>query len=129
MGAFCKYIGIQVAFKAELMAFIQATDLAWHKGWRNLWVELDSLTVVNCVQASEFEPPWVYHTLWSNCKNQIQDMNIHVSHIFREGNQAADKLAKMGLDHSSLKWWNSYPAEISNFLAHDYSSQPNDRFK
>ena len=130
-GCFCKAIGIHNAFFAELLAFITAVDIAWNKGWFNIWFEMDSLSVVNCIYDQKFSPPWPLITAWSTCKSKFSQMNFHVSHknIFREGNQVADCLSKLGLSHSDLKWWSSHPHQVDRFLAHDYASLPHYRFK
>ena len=129
IGSFCKHIGIKTAFNAELEAYMMAIDIAWKKGWRNLWVELDSQTVANCVQTMGYEPPWIYYAQWSTCVFQMQRMQLYISHIYREGNQVADKLSHIGLQHKCLKWWNSHPTELNHLIAHDYAGQPSYRFK
>ena len=128
-GSFCKAIGVQNAFFAELLAFITAVDIAWHKGWFKIWFEMDSLTLVTSIQNDSFQPPWPLLIAWQNCQQQLTQFQYHISHVFREGNQVADALTKQGLSHSTLKWWPSHPDNINRLLAHDYGSFPNYRFK
>ena len=56
-------------------------------------------------------------------------MQTHFTHIFREGNQVADFLSKMGMKFANLQWWDSFPQQVSNLLGNDYAAQPNYRFK
>lgn len=128
-GCFCKFIGIQNAFVAELTAFITAVNIAWLKNWKKIWFELDSKSVVNCIQNSSFKPPWQLFNEWNNCHHQLQHMQYYISHVYREGNQAADTLSKMGLNHTDLKWWDSYPHQVNNILAREYAFLPSYRFK
>ena len=128
-GSFCQFIGIHNAFYAELSAFIKAVEIAWSKNWKSVWFEMDSLTLVNCIHNTSFKPPWQLLTAWNNCLHLLRQMQHHISHIFREGNQPADTLSKLGLHHANLKWWDSHPPKIDAFLAQDYASLPNYRFK
>ncbi|KAM7531423.1 hypothetical protein LguiB_034833 [Lonicera macranthoides] len=127
-GCFCKNIGIQNAFFAELKAFFTAVHLAWSKNWKQIWFELDSLSVVNCMHNPNFSPPWQLSIEWFNCQNKLRRMQYHISHIYREGNQAADALSKIGLKHMDLKWWDSHPNSINSILANEFASLPNYRF-
>lgn len=128
-GCFCLNISIQTAFVAELTAFIQAIDLDWDKQWLQLWLELDSQAVVQCVNNPSFQPPWHFLTRWKNCKHKMNRMQTYVTHTYREGNAVADKLSKMGLQSYSLQWWNSFRPCLSSFLSHDYASLPYYRFR
>ena len=127
-GAFSKFIGIHNAFEAELLAFMQAIEIAWEKNWRKLWVEMDSKAVVNCVMDHQFKPPWCVLTQWANCKAKMSQMQLHITHIYREGNQVADYLSKMGIHFNLLQWWPSFPPRIGHLLGHDYASMPSYRF-
>lgn len=129
MGALCKQVGIHNAFAAELLAFMEAINIAFDKGWRKLWIEMDSLTLAKGMQTHIFKPPWKFSTLWSICKSKMEGMQIQISHIFREGNQVADRLSKLGLHHHPLKWRDSPPREIQSYIAHDHVRLPNYRFK
>lgn len=128
-GCFCKNIGIQNAFVAELTAFITAVNLAWQNNWFQVWFEMDSKAVVDCIQNYNFKPPWQLINSWANCQNKLKQMQHYISHVYREGNQAADYLSKMGLKYTNLKWWNAFPQQLSTYLAHDYANLPNYRFK
>lgn len=128
-GAFCKFIRVHTAFEVELLAFIQAIHIAWEKGWHKLWVEMDSKSVVLCVNRNNFVPPWFAATLWQNYKWKMNRMISHISHIFMEGNQVANRLSKMGMHNHELKWWHAFPQQISSLLGNDYHSMPSYRFK
>lgn len=53
---------------------------------------------------------------------------LRVSHIFREGNQVADFLAKYGVVNSSPMWWSSAPSFCSHFIYSDYYKKGSYRF-
>lgn len=55
-------------------------------------------------------------------------MNVHFSHIYREGYCVADKIANHVVRISENAWWYSTPSFISTELARDMSGLPNYRF-
>jgi hypothetical protein len=44
-------------------------------------------------------------------------MQVLVSHVFREGNFVAEKLANLGLSLNDFAWWNFAPSSIWAELA------------
>jgi hypothetical protein len=48
---------------------------------------------------------------------KLAEMNVIVSHVFREGNTIADKLSKLGLQITNFTWWDSSPSSIREDLA------------
>lgn len=50
-----------------------------------------------------------------------------VTHIYREGNRAANALARHGVEHGEA-WWHSHPDFIASFIASDYVGRLNYRF-
>ncbi|CAJ2663409.1 unnamed protein product [Trifolium pratense] len=93
------------AFSAELCGFMTAIEIADARGWRNMWIESDSMLVVNAYKSSNLVP-WSLSNRWFNCIKLAGHMNIIVSHIFREGNHCADRLVNVGLNLDRLTLWN-----------------------
>lgn len=89
------------------------------KGWHNLWLESDSMLVIHYLQNRSLNPPWQIRNRWLNCLSMISSMSFHFSHIYREGNEAADALANLGLLQDNLSWWESPPLAIRGFLYKD----------
>lgn len=46
IGAYCFDIGIGTDFIVEILALIQGIEYAYQGGWRRLWIELDSIVVL-----------------------------------------------------------------------------------
>ena len=65
---------------------------------------------------------------WSNCHAKIRQLSFRCSHIFREGNVVADKMANLGLSNSSFTWYDTPPNEFQSYLHADYLGYPNYRF-
>ncbi|KAL6189533.1 hypothetical protein ACLB2K_040921 [Fragaria x ananassa] len=120
LGSFCHSLGWKTSFYSELYAVILAIEIAHDKGWVYLWLESDSVSVVACFSSRSFSPPWNLRVRWNNCLSIIRQMNFRCSHIFREGNMVADKMANLGLSNASFTWYDNPPTELHGFLQADY---------
>ncbi|MCI11169.1 ribonuclease H protein [Trifolium medium] len=106
------------------MAMIIAMEQARNKGWLNVWLESDSLISLGAFKNHDIVP-WDLRNRWSNCFSL--GLNIHSSHIFREGNTCADKLANEGLALSTYTWWGLIPPCIRDEFLRDKLGLPNFR--
>lgn len=80
-----------------------SVEIASKKGWNNLWLETDSQLVVLAFKDSLLVP-WKLQNHWKNCISLVRNMNFNVTHIFREGNVCADRIAAYGLHHPGFTW-------------------------
>ncbi|CAL5377310.1 unnamed protein product [Camellia sinensis] len=63
---------------------------------------------------------YLYRALLEDIKFLMQRCNCAVSHILREGNKCADRLANMGVNHGgNLEVLENPPSEIANLLVAD----------
>ncbi|KAG4953592.1 hypothetical protein JHK87_039186 [Glycine soja] len=74
----------------ETFAAVIAIETACEKGWRNLWLECDSMLVVQAFK-NENIVSWTLRNRWKNAIIKTRDMNLVVGHIYREGNTCADR--------------------------------------
>ncbi|MCI42534.1 ribonuclease H protein, partial [Trifolium medium] len=65
---------------------------------------------------------------WKNCLVKASQMNFLISHIYREGNHCADKLASLGLAVNEYTWWSSPPICIREELTKNRLGLPSYRF-
>lgn len=120
LGAFSHKVCVSSAIDAEVLAVIESIRVARLRGWLSLWIETDSMLVVhyfnkpNCI-------PWRLLTRWANCIHIARQMNVRITHIFREGNSVADKLANYGALHDGIHWWDSIPQFLSPSFDHDFT--------
>ncbi|KAK9282908.1 hypothetical protein L1049_011133 [Liquidambar formosana] len=128
-GIFSFNIGIQSAFYAELLAVILGIEQAWDKGWFQIWLESDSLSVIQCLSNPDFTPPWSLRVRWQNCKTYLRRMRFQFSHIFREGNAMADKVANLGVNYLGFQWWSAAPSSLNGLLCRDMCGMTFYRFK
>jgi ribonuclease HI len=120
---FASRLNTSSAFSAELYGFINAVDFAVSRGWNNLWIESDSELVVKAHKSATLVP-WFLSNKWYNCMSRTRNMNIIVSHIYREGNHCADGLAKLGLNLNSVLIWNDVPVEIRDSFDSNKHGKP-----
>ncbi|KAL6220268.1 hypothetical protein ACLB2K_008024 [Fragaria x ananassa] len=86
-------------------------EFAFHFGWHHIWLESDSIAILQCISSSSFVPPWPLRIAWHNCLTRIQHISFTCSHILRKGNSVADRFANLGLASSSLHWHATPPPE------------------
>ncbi|KAL8508541.1 hypothetical protein ACS0TY_018966 [Phlomoides rotata] len=102
-GFFAMHHGSGFAFEAELATAFSAVEIAFDKHWLHLWLETDSIYVVNILKRHTSLVPWRLLGQWHRVRRMMGDMQIVVSHIFREGNTTADRLTREPVD--SFEWW------------------------
>ncbi|XP_019447269.1 PREDICTED: uncharacterized protein LOC109350494 [Lupinus angustifolius] len=121
------YYSIHDALYAEFNAALSAILFAISNGWMSLWFECDSTMVVEIFKGNH-NPPWKLLNKWSKCKAAMAEMDFRVSHIYREGNSCADKLANYWINSKVSSIWSSTP----NFIVHEFlrnrNHLPNYRF-
>jgi len=64
----------------------------------NVWLECDS-TLVCVVFTARTNVMWMLRIQWNTCLNYCGKIRFRITHIFREGNAYADKLANLGFIH------------------------------
>ncbi|KAK1305448.1 hypothetical protein QJS10_CPB11g02393 [Acorus calamus] len=93
-----------------------------------LWIESDSLVVVNTILEKASATPRIKH-LVEIIHSHLRTLSLwHISHVFREGNRVADKLANLAIVEPTEAIWNSPPASIVPFLNDDANEVPQHRF-
>ncbi|KAF1884396.1 hypothetical protein Lal_00021684 [Lupinus albus] len=90
-------------------------------------LECDSTLVVDIFN-EKFNAPWKLQNEWLICKRKLAHMNFCISHIYREGNSCADKLASSGITSKRNSTWKSLPSFISIAYNKNRFGLPNYRF-
>ncbi|XP_019427135.1 PREDICTED: uncharacterized protein LOC109335456 [Lupinus angustifolius] len=128
VGCFASYFNIQDSLYAGVLAAIIVVQVTYSKGWYLIWLECDSTSVVEIFMGSK-PVPWKLSNLMNKCMNTMLDMQVKVSHIFREGNACADKLANFAVNSRSDSWWNYPPSFIYHEFNRNLLLLPNYRFR
>ncbi|XP_042065403.1 uncharacterized protein LOC121808908 [Salvia splendens] len=92
--AFCSPVAASSSFEAELMALIRGFEMAMEFSTR-IWIELDSAALVTLLSSGQLGSAdlRLHMALIRSMTSQRQ---VRFSHIYREGNRAADFLAGRG---------------------------------
>ena len=96
-------------FMAELWALRDGLILAREMGLNNLIIELDALSVVTLMNNDSAN--LLMELLLTDCRNLLKEIpNKRVIHTYREANQCADALVKLGANSLSSfvthrLWW------------------------
>lgn len=100
VSALAASFGSCCAFKAEIMALHRGLELARSLRIGKLMVQLDSLSCVQTIQSTTPSSGECAHVI-DSCRSLINDSQweVRVSHVYREGNRAADWLANLGETH------------------------------
>lgn len=101
LGAFAHQATLPSAIDAKVLAVIEAIRVARLRDWLSLWIETDFMLVVNYFHKPT-TIPWRLTTRWAKCLHVARQMDVHISHMYREGNSIADKLANYGALNASL---------------------------
>ena len=116
-GAFSSHVSAQSALEVELLAVMEAIHIALDRHWTHLWLETDSTLVIHYYNFPLLIL-WRFRVHWLNCLHLIKQFSFCISHIYREGNKVADRLADYGATHIGSFLWDSIP----DFAAETYAS-------
>jgi len=87
---------------AEATAVRDGLIAALEAGYRRIAVEGDNHVVISAIQA-QIKPPWKIATIIQDIRNLSKGCeDISFNHIYREGNMAADWIAKYGSSVRSI---------------------------
>jgi len=112
IGAFSMFLKVQTAMATEFYGVIH-TIVETQKMWlTNVWLECDSALV--CVAfIAMTNVPWMRRNRWNTCFNYCEKIRFKITHIFREGNVCADKLANLWFIYrESFHWYNRLLSSI-----------------
>ena len=101
---------------AEATALRDGLRTALRRGYRKIEVEGDNMIVIQAVR-KQILPPWQIQTIIADIWNLITDCEqVRISHIYREGNMAADWMAKYGCVLKTLTLSVFYYSPSRDFL-------------
>lgn len=125
LGGFACNIGRVSVFEAEVLGLIFAMEYATSNNWSRLWLESDSTSAVEAFHKPSLIPVCLRNR-WHNCTHN--NLFIICSHIFREGNVCADRLAALGHDILDTMWFTTLPPSLGTDFARDRNGMPNYKF-
>ncbi|PKU62326.1 Putative ribonuclease H protein [Dendrobium catenatum] len=110
---------------AELKAIYEALKICLSLGILKVWLEIDALIAIKEISVEKkgnFETFYIIKDI----KRMLSHLDYKISHIWREGNSAADFLAKTGsnLDHFTLFQNNNIPFLLKGIINLDKTGLP-----
>lgn len=97
---------------AELAALRRGLELVLENGWNDVWLEGDAKTLIDIIAKRR-------QVKSSEVQRHIRDINLIileldnclVTHVYREGNRAADKFAQIGHHMEKPGIWRNVPPD------------------
>jgi ribonuclease HI len=125
LGAISSNIGHATPLEAEFCACMIAMEKAKAMNLNHIHLETDSMSVVKAFNTAG-GVPWQMRARWLNCMAFCSSIISTCTHVLREGNMAADTLAKngQGLSLYSTQWWHSAPPFLYSYLSRDSLGLP-----
>ena len=122
ISVFSAFLKVQTNMVVEFYGVIHAMEETQKIGLTNVWFECD-FALVCVVFTTMTNVPWIIRNWWNTCLNYCEKIKFRVTHIFREGNACADKLANLGFIHrESFRWYNRLPSSLFlEFFMNRYS--------
>jgi len=94
IGAFSAFFDVQTALVAEFYEVIYALEETQKLRLTNVWLECDSALVCATFTART-NVLLMFRNRWNTCLDYCAKIRFMVTHIFREKNACADKLANL----------------------------------
>ena len=107
-----------------MIGFIMAIEKASEFNWHNISIETNSMYVVNLYTNGTNKIPWRLHNCWSKVVINAKRVNMAVAHIFREGNNIADRLASQASYSQQHRWWMGIPYHLATVAYRDHLDLP-----
>lgn len=117
---YAESIGRATSTIAELSALRRGLELVLENGWNDVWLEGDAKSLVDIIaQRRKVRCAEVQRHI-TDITSIIPELNnCVVTHIYREGNRAADKFAQLGHQLKKPQIWRHPPDEVLQIMHDD----------
>jgi len=102
---FSEFLGEHTNTYAEIYAIWRGLDLCHSRNFSKIWVETDSRIATLFLSPPRFGH-WQLQYLIQRIHNLMNLMEVHITHVYREGNSVADFLANDGFVHKRFSLYN-----------------------
>ncbi|KAJ4703349.1 Ribonuclease H [Melia azedarach] len=117
---YAESIGRTTSTIAELSALRRGLELILDNGWHDVWLEGDAKSLVDIIVHRKQVKCAETQKHISDIKSIIPELNNCIlTHIYREGNRAADKLAQLGHQLKKPQIWQHPPDEVLQIMHDD----------
>ncbi|KAL0458721.1 UNVERIFIED_CONTAM: hypothetical protein Slati_0499300 [Sesamum latifolium] len=98
---FSRAFGNTTNTQAELRAIHRGLQICIDKGLHNIWIETDATAIIKLISTPR-QGEWNLQTTLQIIRKFLSQMDYKISHVFREGNQAANFLANQACNAQQL---------------------------
>ncbi|KAL0295875.1 UNVERIFIED_CONTAM: hypothetical protein Sangu_3179700 [Sesamum angustifolium] len=128
--AFQEPLGTNTNTQAKLSAIHRGLEICRDKGFRNIWIETDAKAIITLI-SSPRQGAWNVQNTLQRIQKIVSQMKCRISHIFREGNQAADFLPNQACSAQQhcILHENGLTGNVKGIVTLDSSGLPYIRFK
>ncbi|KAK7303017.1 hypothetical protein RJT34_13916 [Clitoria ternatea] len=122
LGGFVVNLGATSVILSELWGVVHGLKLAWDLGCKKVKVDIDSGNALGLVRNGPVANDPTFSLVFEINGLVRRDWLVEFSHVFRESNRAADRLAHLGHSHSSelgVKRFSEPPSAITDILRDD----------
>lgn len=107
---YAESIGQSNSTIAELAALVRGLEIVLENGWSDIWLEGDSKSLVDIISQRRQAKCTQVQMHVARINLIIPEIkNCILTHIYREGNRAADKFAQMGYRLKKPQIWRHIP--------------------
>ncbi|XP_042016327.1 uncharacterized protein LOC121764358 [Salvia splendens] len=126
---FCAPIAASSSFETELLALIRGLEMAMELS-THIWIELGSAALVTLMSTGQLGAEDLRHHM-ALIRSMTSQRHVRFSHIYREGNRAADFLTGRGVQTPALTYYDpiSAPRYLKSLVRMDQLGYPNFRFR
>ncbi|XP_026454732.1 uncharacterized protein LOC113355956 [Papaver somniferum] len=112
------------AVEAEGKRALLAVDLARRKGFRDIILERDSITVINALKYAHYKPNWRIQSTIDRIRDELSLFrSVDFRYVKKTANNVAHNVAALAVtSHSSNEWFTLPPSCIAQLIVSECSS-------
>lgn len=117
--------------QAEAIAIREALAHCATEGVTKVCLQTDSLVLLK-ILTKVWEVPWNIAVIVDDIRGLSQEVQVHIQHVYREGNSLADCIANLAFDNPGRQIYNSFselPSQAKRILNLDKNQYPSLRIK
>jgi ribonuclease HI len=115
--SFVKYVGVCSAYTAELWYVLEGLKYAWHRGFRFLELDVDSVAAVQAIKSGATTSVNGISMIKSICRLLDQAWEVKIVHSYIEANSYADALVNTGCSlHLNIVYFDKCPSQVRHLF-------------
>ncbi|KAL2242478.1 UNVERIFIED_CONTAM: putative ribonuclease H protein [Sesamum indicum] len=100
--AFYEFIGEATNMYAEVYGLFKALQICQTENFNRIWIEVDAVNIIRLIKEPS-KGHWTLQHMLSRINLFLKRVEFRITHIYREGNMAADHLANLACTTKSAE--------------------------